>query len=219
MTYISPRVAIWGAFCPLLYTVYNNSSSRKELRAARVCVYTPVPSVRIPVVLSSLRSPLVLLLVLAVIVVVVVILSHLPHLAVFVSLYRSRCPPRVLPPLFSASLSSSSLSPPPPPSTRVPSRVRGAPSNVTGFLRRYRESFRVRLITVIRLLLVPVYRTLIIIIDFACTSLPCFHATVVRLYVARPRGCATQPTGPAASTASGKPVIHQPTPVTHGGLP
>lgn len=32
MTYISPRVAIWGPFCPPLYTVYNNSRSRKELR-------------------------------------------------------------------------------------------------------------------------------------------------------------------------------------------
>jgi len=31
ITYISPRVAIWRAFCPPLYTAYNNSHSRKEL--------------------------------------------------------------------------------------------------------------------------------------------------------------------------------------------
>lgn len=31
MTYISPRIAIWGPFCSPLYTVYNNSRSRKEL--------------------------------------------------------------------------------------------------------------------------------------------------------------------------------------------
>lgn len=37
MTYIRPRVAIWGAFCPPLYTVYNNSRSRKEL-----CTRVPV---------------------------------------------------------------------------------------------------------------------------------------------------------------------------------
>lgn len=61
---------------------------------------------------------------------------------VYVSLYRSWCPPRVLPSLFSARLllllfillvSHSDLS------------ARGAPSDVPGFLRRYRESFRVRL--------------------------------------------------------------------------
>lgn len=135
MTYISPRVAIWGAFCPPLYTVYNNSRSRKELRAARVCVYTvdngggaytgrPLfPSRRFVFPSQPPRS-----------------LPPPPpppspsSSTVCVSLYRSRCPPRVLPSLFSSSFSS-----------RPDLSARGAPSDVPGFLRCYRESFRVRL--------------------------------------------------------------------------
>lgn len=60
----------------------------------------------------------------------------------------------------------------------------------------------VRLITVIRLFLVPVYRPLIIIIDFSRTSLPYFHAASY----ARPRGCMTKriPVAPRRATDHGK---------------
>lgn len=61
----------------------------------------------------------------------------------------------------------------------------------------------VQLITVIRLLLVPVYRPLIIIIDFSPTSFPCFHAaSYARMY--RPNG---SPSPRVAPSITGKPVI------------
>lgn len=58
----------------------------------------------------------------------------------------------------------------------------------------------VRLITVIRLLLVPVYRPLIIIIDFSRTSLPCFHAASYAADV-RPNGF---PVAPRRAAGHGK---------------
>lgn len=102
----------------------------------------------------------------------------------FVSFCHSRCPPR----------SSATASP--------PSRARGP---LPPFLLRtfpascatvnHSACDCVRLITVIRLLLVPVYRPLIIIIDFSRTSLPCFHAASYT----RPRGCTAKriPVAPA----------------------
>lgn len=143
MTYISPRVAIWGAFCPPLYTVYNNSRSRKELRAARVCVYTaavvdgafyrsfslPFASVRFPFAAPSFSSSSS---------------SPLPPLRPFVSRSIARDVLRAFfrrsSPLFRLLLLFILLA-----SRPERARARGAPSDVPGFLRCYRESFRVRL--------------------------------------------------------------------------
>jgi len=177
MTYISPRVAIWGPFCvPPVYTVYNNSRSRKEL-LSRACV--PVvyqwPS-------SSLRGS-----------------SH-PFRLLF--LFHHFLTPAVV--------------------------IRLSRSITRGFLRTLRRGFAspsraglpswtflascatvnhsacdcVQLITVIRLFLVPVYRTLIIIIDFSRTSLPYFHA----VSYARPRGCTAKriSVAPCRTTDHGK---------------
>lgn len=138
MTYISPRVAIWGAFCPPLYTVYNNSRSRKELRAARVCVYTAAvvdgaytgrslfPSRRFVFPSQPPRS------------------LPPPPLRPFVSRSIARDVLRAFfrrsSPLFRLLLLFILLA-----SRPERARARGAPSDVPGFLRCYRESFRVRL--------------------------------------------------------------------------
>ena len=160
MTYISPRVAIWGPFCvPPVYTVYNNSRSRKELctrmRTGGISMALLFPSR----FLASFPPPLPL--------------PPLPHPGrryLFVSFYHSRFPPH----------SSARL--------RVSFTRAGLPSWT--FLAscatvNHSACDCVQLITVIRLFLVPVYRTLIIIIDFSRTSLPYFHA----VSYAQPRGC------------------------------
>lgn len=179
MTYISPRVAIWGAFCPPLYTVYNNSRSRKELRAARVCVYTAAvvdgaytgrslfPSRRFVFPSQPPRSlpppppPLSLLF---------------GRLCLALSLAMSSARSSVALLLSSVSYSSSFSSRP-----DLSARAGLPPTFPASCAATVNHSAYdcVRLITVIRLFLVPVYRTLIIIIDFARTSLPCFHATTV----------------------------------------
>lgn len=99
-----------------------------------------------------------------------------PYHPPFVSFYHSRCPPH------------SSAAP------RVSFARAGLPSwtfPVSCATVNHSACDCVRLITVIRLLLVPVYRPLIIIIDFSPTSLPCFHASYARMY--RPNGSPSSP--------------------------
>lgn len=148
ITYISQRVAIWGTFCPPLYTVYNNSRSRKEL-CTRIYRWHVTG-------------------------------GTLPF---FPSRFLTLCPPPPPCPCSSWSIARGVLRALPqlrnpllllvPTRARVSERARpvclSLRRSCAGFLRytmNHSACDCVRLITVIRLLLVPVYRPLIIIIDF-----------------------------------------------------
>lgn len=106
--------------------------------------------------------------------------------SVCVSLYRSPCPPRRSSLLLLLLLFAFR-----------PTRAPFDAASCAAATVNHSACDCVRLITVIRLLPLPAYRTLIIIIDSARTSLPCFHATRsrarltvhVRFVRLRPRMC------------------------------
>jgi len=123
ITYISPRVAIWRAFCPPLYTAYNNSHSRKELCTRISAAYPPLFPFAVPPQPSPVppvpRYP------------------HPPPVCPALSLAVSSA-------LFRSSALLSSLC-----GRAASKRARPVTFSLrrssAGFLRRYRESFRVRL--------------------------------------------------------------------------
>lgn len=185
MTYISPRESPYGEPFVRYYIRYIIIVAHGKSCALHAYAYTPPPPpppVRIPVVLSSLRagssrsfslrSPLVL-----------VVIHHPPASSPILSRSIARGVLRAFFRRSSPRASSSSPPRPPPPPAHVPSRAERAglrfPASCATTV-NHSACDCVRLITVIRLLLVPVYRTLIIIIDLARTSFPCFHATSAR---------------------------------------
>lgn len=211
MTYISPRVAIWGAFCAHHYIRYIIIVAHGKSCALHAYAYTYavaagaytgrplLPSRAGSSRLCSLRSPLVLLLLLLLVVVVVVILVYSPSPFLSRSIARG-----VLRALFSAHLLLLLAF------RSVPS---GVPSDVPGFLRHYRESFRVRLRAAdYRNQATPgsgisnanynhrfrPYVTSLFSCDDRARS--CIRM-YIRVYVRTLRGCTTERGGPAASAA------------------